>query len=633
MMKKRFLSLGLSLLTALSLVLTPALALNTDQAKQLLSTYYVDGLPAELLELDDLDAILAQLGDPYTVYMSREEYEAFLGGVNGSDVVGIGVSIRNAVVEDSLLILSVLPDSPALEAGLEAGDRIVAIDGDPITSIAQKEAITGPEGTQVTLSVLRQATGTVEEFTLSRRKVRIPIVTGYTSGDTLVIDCTSFGESTADTIAQLLRDYGQTGRPILLDLRSNPGGTAQAATTSAGYFVGGALLTYFRDSGDNYSYYFTGPSFPDLTDDPLIVLTSSYSASGSELFSAAIRDLGAGIAVGERTYGKGIAQLIFDESTHPDYFDGDALKITVYRFFSPNGATNDVVGVLPTLLVPSEYAQQVALLLSSPQPENSDGYLKLLLAGREFYVDLEQGMRPENQAALELLLESLPPLLSALWEGSDGGWVRLASTTPEQIARRLGLPYEARDGFSDLGASPYADEIRALAVYGLVSGYEDGTFRPTFSITRGEFAAMMASALNLRQAESAGFSDVPDSAWYAGAVNAMAAKGFLSGCGDGAFRPDDPISCQEILVSLSAASAWACMEGYDLAGQDLPLSQWGDYSQLASWAQSPAWRLEQLGLDLERERSAPQAEATRGQAAHLLYQFLSCTGLFWTAQK
>lgn len=116
---------------------------------------------------------------------------------------------------------------------------------------------------------------------------------------------------------------------------------------------------------------------------------------------------------------------------------------------------------------------------------------------------------------------------------SGSTWTQVA---PEELARQRGLEFHSRT-FSDTAASPFAQAIDTLAVYGLLSGYEDGTFHPGETITRAEFSAMVASALNLRRSDSAPFSDVDPSAWYADAVNAMAAKGFLSGDGDGRFRP------------------------------------------------------------------------------------------------
>lgn len=221
----------------------------------------------------------------------------------------------------------------------------------PVTASEQSSALTGQEGSRVTLTVLSGKTGSTRELTLTRRKVQVPIVTYSLVDGVAVIECISFGDTTAETISQALAQYDDLDRPILLDLRSNPGGSTNAAADSVGSFIGRHNITYFRDSDGKYTQVYSSSDYADRTDQPLIILTDGNSASASELFSAAIRDYRAGIAVGGRTYGKGIAQIVLDEESAPGLFDGDALKITSYRFFSPDGATNDTIGVLPTLMI------------------------------------------------------------------------------------------------------------------------------------------------------------------------------------------------------------------------------------------------------------------------------------------
>ena len=360
-------------------------------------------------------------------------------------------------------------------------------------------------------------------------------------------------------------------------------------------------------------------------------MTSPYSASSSELFSAAARDLDFGIAVGQRTFGKGIAQLVMDESTYPSLFDGDSFKITAYRFYSPNGVTNHTIGVLPTLLISEENTPTVAMLLSAKEPTSSQtsNYLKLDLYGFTFYINVKEATKEENRAAFTELLESLPTAFCTIWEGNGDGWNKHSGTTPENIAKKLRLSFNSRYDFTDLKSSPYADEIRTLAVYELIEGYSNHTFRPTDNVTRGEFCAMVASALNLSAASSTlHFSDVAADSWYADAITAMASRGFISGYSDGTFRPNDSITYEQIVAILSSIASWCTMEGYDLAQKVLPASQWPDYYSFSDWAQDPAWRLTQMGVSLDMD--APQTVATRETSAHLLYAVMDACGLFWT---
>ncbi len=620
---KRITPVILSLALAATLAV-PASALETDDLRRLLQEHYIDPVPDAVLALEDNEAILSALNDPYTVYLSPDSYNSFLTSVNGDTLVGIGVSIQTAY-EDGYTILSVLDNSPALEAGLSAGDRLVAVDGVPLTAQSDVQSlITGKEGSQVTVTVIRAGTDTRMDFTMERRKVQIPIVTYKLMDDAGFIDCSSFGESTASTVEQAIAELDGQAELWVMDLRSNPGGVAQSAAATAGRFAGAAEMVHFRDAQGAVITIETTANCEDLTDKPLLILTSAHSASASELFSAAARDLGFGIILGERTYGKGIAQTVFDENNTPELFQGDALKMTTSRFFSPDGTTNHLIGVFPTLMLPADTALEAAQLLSATAPDKAEGNLRLTLGGFTLYLEGSLAREAQYQPVLAQILEALPPTAVVELGRGVGVW---RCVTPEQAAQSLGLPFSSRYAFSDLADSAYPQEVAALAVYGLVSGMDDGAFAPNRSITRAEFAVMMAAALNLAPSEEQMFSDVPPTAWYADAVNAMAARGFLSGRGSGTFDPQSPISYEEMVTVLSAVSSWATMAGYDLSQRDLPAAQWMTYVELSPWAQAPAWRLEQLGISLELDQA--HAWATRDQAAHLLYQLLSVSGYFW----
>lgn len=619
---KRLFSLLLTAGLSSTLVL-PASALKLEDAKHLLRTYYIDPLPENFEELDSLDAILDAIGDPYTSYLTKEEYQRFNENVNGASLVGIGVSIQT-VYQNGYHILSVLPGSPALDAGLQAGDSIAAVDGVSLTAEIDPTAlIRGEAGTTVTLTIQKADTGELYNVTLTRKPVVVPIVTYEMVDDALVITCDSFGNSTASTVGKALTEFEDSAALCIFDLRSNPGGTSTAAAGSAGYFVGSHIMSYFRDSDGKYNYVYTSPDQPDLTEKPVIILTSPYSASGSELFSAAIRDYRGGIALGQRTFGKGVAQYVFDQDNYPEYFDGDCLKITVYRFYSPDGATNDTIGVLPTLTLSPEHTAAAALLLSSAEPTVPKGFLKLELAGHTFYLNEKDCQLAENRAAFTELLEALPTS-ATLWKGGMAGWL---DTTPAALAAELSLDYAPRT-FSDLADSDYQTELNGLACYQLVGGYEDGSFRPRQSITRGEFCALVNRALDLTTSGAPSpFTDVNEDDWFHAPVCAMTAKGFLAGYGDGSFRPEAPITYQEIVAVMNNIYAWACMDGYDLAQTELGGQAAQTYGAYSPWAQAAARNLDVV--DALLWEADPTAPATRDMAAATLYRLLDGCGMFW----
>lgn len=626
---KKTLSRLMALCLTFTLCAAPAAALAPADALALLQQHYVDPLPADLNSMTTVEEMLDALNDPYTVYFTAEEYERFLNSVDGEIVVGIGVSLQT-IYDQGFMILSVLPDSPALEAGIQPGDKIIAVDGAALTATSDiRSAVAGEEGTQVTITVYRPSQNRELHFTMTRRTVRIPIVTYRQEGSAGFIDCSSFGATTSTVVRKALTSMDEKTAVWIMDLRSNPGGTTRSTAATAGLFHGGGEMIYLRDAAGTYTFTSTTPAYPDLTDKPLIILTSSYSASGSEMFAGDARDHGFGIAVGQRTFGKGIAQNVYNQTNTPDLFQGDALKITTYRFFSPGGTTNHIVGVIPTLLVSREHTQRIAQLMSTPKPYRAQGHLKLELENFDFYIHLSTALEEENKAAFTEFLEALPPSYSLLYEGhGKDSWHYV---TPRELAADLELPYEGRGDFSDLAlCGDRQADIQTLAAYGLVSGYEDGTFRPDSAITRAEFCTMMAAALNLPSGvQPVPFTDVAARSWYSRPIAAMYARGFISGYEDGSFRPDSIITGDEIVTILSSVASWATMDGYELLSQtELPLYDFLDYQIWSEYAQMPAWRLNEFGLSLDAI-TQPSAPATRLQAASLLFDLMHTSNLFW----
>lgn len=617
---KKALSLLLTFGLTCSLAL-PGRALEPEEAKELLRTHYVDSLPENLDELETIDSILSALGDPHTDYLSSDEYEQMLQSVNGQSIVGIGIVIHTDF-QDGYMIESVLPDSPAQQAGLSPGDIIVAVDGIVLTASHDCRAlILGEEDTRVALTVRRQD-DTLYSTAIIRQKVTLPIVTYEMIDDALVISCESFGDSTISTIKNALIQYEEQAAVTIVDLRANPGGAASAATGSAGLFTGPGLMCYFRDGSGTYQRLYAPSASSDVTDKPAIILISPQSASGSELFSSAIRDYRAGISIGQRSYGKGSVQTLFDEQNYPELFDGDCFKLTTQRFFSPSGTSNHITGILPTLLMSEVYTPVAAMLLTSPTPETPNQFLKLELADQILYLNLESAMQEDIRPAFTQLLESLPPS-AALFRGENDTWI---SVMPAQLSDSLGLSFVPRT-FCDSTDSLYAREIDTLSCYKLLSGYDDNAFCPGQFITRAEFCAMLCSALALPSSDHISFPDVPSDSWYAGAVSAMAGKDFVSGDETGLFRPNDTISYQELVAILANVSAWISTDGYEYQKISLSHSDQERYHSFSPWAQKAARNLNMF--DALLPDISPTEPSTREIAAASLCRLMEYTGLLW----
>ena len=452
---KRFFRRLTAFLLILLLTVTSASALTVDEALELLDRYFVYEIPEEARNAETLDELFALLGDRYTCYMTAEEYDSFLRGVEGvQELVGIGVSVR--LTADGIYVDEVLAGGSALSAGIRAGDLIVEVDGVSCVPAddSHRAMIAGEEGTLVALTVVRE--GVAFRYTLPRWRVVVPNTEfDLVDGSIGWIDCNSFGSDTGISMMRGISAYEGLTDAWVLDLRGNSGGYTDAAITMLGLFSGPGVYLYLRDRGgltQGYVY-----SDPVRSEDPLVVLVDGSSASASEAVAAGIRDSGRGIVIGKRTFGKGVAQIVMDGETDPLLFGEDALKVTAYRFYSQGTNTTDLIGVIPMLELDSSVAEQVARALCGRFRDDlsTDGQLMLRLAGQYFFLDMED--LPSDAASA--FLSALPPG-AQLWVGSDGFmWKEI---DPADAAELLGAEYAPRR-FDDVADSPYAFEINTLA--------------------------------------------------------------------------------------------------------------------------------------------------------------------------
>ncbi len=635
-MKKRIFCRVLALVLALGLTLpTAAGALTLEQARELLQKYYIEEVPDQVLSQPTIQDMLRALGDPYTVYFTPEEYAAFNAVMRDSSIVGIGVSVT--MTEDGVKVEFVYEDSPAMEGGLQKGDYITAIDGKSTIGASLDTAgewLRGEAGTPVTVTYLRD--GVSRTIALTRRQVIIPATTTQVEeGHIGLIKCTTFGGETLGHFVDGITAAQGTADRWIVDLRSNSGGVLDAAIQSVGLFTGGGVVAYLRDGTGRHSAF--GANREAMTSEPVIVLTDAGTASASELFAAANRDRKAGINVGVRTYGKGVAQGVFDQTLLPSYFpDGDAIKITAYRFYAPGGSTTDAVGVIPHLLVPADSADEVARLLCASDPGGDTAGMLRLDMGWHWYIDLDMALREENRDALALLLEAIP-VNARLLMGTGGadGW---QDTTPDAVARAHGLTLRDR-GFTDTADSPYAQSIDILATYGVMNGMGGGRFRPEDTMTRAQLCAMLYQALAYdTPIQESRYTDVPLDAWYGQQVNAMAQLGLVNGMGGGYFHPDDPVTHEQFIAIMGRLAAYLNLY-MDLKALRMPAAATGaeELTGYAHWARDEVWLLALSQQDISGdtinllwaapEEIDPTAATTRGEAARLVYTLLSYTGV------
>ena len=627
-MKKRLFRLGALCCVAAMTITTSAQALSVEEAYDILQRSYVDKLPRAAQDAKSLDELFSYTDD-YTYYMTAEEYQAFLQGVEG-DVSFAGIGAEITYVPEGIRIVSVLKGGGAEKAGLAAGDIIIAIESESCApgGAEHRAKLLGEAGTSVTVTV-RHADGTQADYTVTRALVTQTNTTVSVTGGVGYIDCDSFGTQTGTYFQEGVRGNDSAVRAWIVDLRGNGGGLTSAAVSALGAFSGEGDLTYFVDQdGESTAQSYSGK---DLTDKPAIVLMDSGSASASEIFAGGVLGTGSGIVIGTRSYGKGVAQVLYDESNCP-YLHGDAVKVTAYRFYCAGGNTTDRIGVVPTLYIPQDQAVAAARLLSGEKTKDS-AYLRLVLNGCDFYIDIPAA-KESSSAALEAILAALTPDAVLYW-GENGGERKL---TLAQAREKCGFAAASALDFSDVADSEYAQEIDSLAASRIVFG-DGGKFRPDATMTRAEVCALLAQALDLYSTANGCFTDVAKGSWYASSVNAMAAIGLVSGVGGGKFDPNATMTQEEFITVLGRLVEFVNLDAREFLDKNplAILEPLPKYKGFSPWAIRSVELLTNsvFGEDGNAvnlyctafEDIEPKAPILREQAAAALYNALRTTGV------
>lgn len=313
--------------------------LTAEAAEAIESSYYrsVGGHELSNASLQGMVRRLRQSNkeDRYSEYFSPEALEKFNEQIEGH-FSGIGVEIRR--VKAGSEIVKVFRGSPAEGAGLEAGDTLVSVEGNPIgkrSSAEVRDEVVGPEGTQVTLGVRDGKSGKAKEVTITRAQVAFPNVGSRIEkamGKTLgYVRMLSFSEAAHAQLARGVKKVeGEGAEGIVLDLRHNPGGLLDEAVLSANVFLPkGEIVVRTRSRTQGNSVHET-PGEPS-SDLPVVVLIDGGTASAAEILAAALADDAASTVVGTRSYGKGLFQ------EEQDLANGGALKLSVGEFFTPEG--------------------------------------------------------------------------------------------------------------------------------------------------------------------------------------------------------------------------------------------------------------------------------------------------------
>ena len=327
--------------------------IESDQVNKLvylenyINSYYLRNVEKEDLYTGQLKGMVAALNDPYSQYLTEEEFDELMEDTTGT-FFGIGVYISSS--DGYVTVVSPIRNTPAEEAGLLPGDIILKVDGVEVTGEDVSKAsklIKGKKGTDVVLTIARKdEKEKPSTFDLKVRRDEIEVITVNSKtidNNILYISISQFNDNTYKEFAQALEGITPATKGIILDLRSNPGGLLDACRNVADTLLPEGLIYYTKDRQGQIVD--EGTSDAKMVDLPMVTLINGGSASASEILSGALRDHKRSILIGEKSFGKGVVQTINRFSTR------DGIKLTISEYFTPNGISIHEKGIIPDVEV------------------------------------------------------------------------------------------------------------------------------------------------------------------------------------------------------------------------------------------------------------------------------------------
>ncbi len=308
---------------------------------------YVDEVPPKDLVYNAIKGTLRGL-DPHSSFLDPESYREMQVETSGSfGGLGIEITLR----DDILTVVSPIEGTPAHRVGIQAGDRIVKIDGLATKDMQLSDAVKkmrGKPATKVMISIVREGWSEPRDFEIQREQIRVHSVrTQDLGGGIAYVKLRQFQEQTSHDFDQVLEKFAKDGvKALVLDLRNNPGGLLTSAVEVTEKFVeDGKLVVYTEGRVRNQNMRFSAHAKKAYNTIPMVVLVNQGSASASEIVAGALQDYGRAIVVGTQTFGKGSVQTIIPLS------DGSGLRLTTAKYFTPKGRSIHGKGITPDIVV------------------------------------------------------------------------------------------------------------------------------------------------------------------------------------------------------------------------------------------------------------------------------------------
>ncbi|MFW5888063.1 MAG: S41 family peptidase [Bacteriovoracia bacterium] len=294
-----------------------------------------------------ISGLVDSYDDPYTIFLPPSENSDFETTIQG-EFSGVGMEV--GMEDEMLTVVAPLKDTPAEEAGIESGDKILAIDGFVTQKMNIDEAvdmIRGEIGTDVTLTILREGIEEPFEIEITRDKINIPTIDHEIIDDVFVISLYNFSANSADDFRDTLIEFVKSGKDkMILDLRGNPGGFLDASVDIASWFLPAGKIIVTEDFSDGKEKHFRSKGYDIFNENlEMIVLVNRGSASASEIVAGALQEQGVAKLLGTKTFGKGSVQELVPITPET------SLKVTIARWLTPNGNSISDGGLSPDIIV------------------------------------------------------------------------------------------------------------------------------------------------------------------------------------------------------------------------------------------------------------------------------------------
>jgi carboxyl-terminal processing protease len=288
--------------------------------------------------------------DPHSAYLNEEDYKDIRVGTSGEfGGLGIEVGMENGFVK----VISPIDDTPAMRAGVEAGDLIIRLDGKPVKGMTLDDAVKlmrGKPGTDISLTIVREGVDKPLEIVVTRDIIKtVSVKYRMLEPGFAYVRLSQFQARTAEDmltgIGALKREAGGTLQGLVLDLRNNPGGVLNAAVAISDAFLSAGTIVYTEGRVNDSQLRFKAAPDDILEGAPIVVLVNEGSASASEIVAGALQDHKRAVIMGQQTFGKGSVQTIVPVN------DTTAVKLTTARYFTPNGRSIQAEGIVPDIVL------------------------------------------------------------------------------------------------------------------------------------------------------------------------------------------------------------------------------------------------------------------------------------------